>query len=135
MESKHKVLDKNSEKSDEKSDISGAQKQETSEMDDVIAALRSGVTDSDDNDKGSGNGRQQRNRRKPKRWDDDEVEVDFSGQLGILAEQQKQRQENDENLDQSLDENANQRKVLSSDKTNTISDNTNENEDQKKPKV
>lgn len=34
-------------------------------------------------------GRSQRTRRKPKRWDNDEVEVDFTGNLAILADEAK----------------------------------------------
>jgi hypothetical protein len=71
------------------------QKHESSELDDVIAAL-SQVTESEDK---TPSGRTQRTRRKPKRWEDDEVEVDFSGQLGHLTqEQQLQQQENELNL-------------------------------------
>jgi hypothetical protein len=72
------------------------QKHESSELDDVIAAL-SEVAETED--KTPSSGRTQRTRRKPKRWEDDEVEVDFSGQLGHLTqEQQLQQQENELNL-------------------------------------
>jgi hypothetical protein len=72
------------------------EKHESSELDDVIAAL-SEVTETED--KTPSSGRTQRTRRKPKRWEDDEVEVDFSGQLGHLTqEQQLQRQESELNL-------------------------------------
>lgn len=138
MDSKHRTPDRSSAKTGEllsKCETPSAQKPETSEMDDVIAALRSGVTDSEDNDKTPGNGgRQQRNRRKPKRWDDDEVEVDFSGQLGILAEDQIKTKENEEVFDKNIDENANNKKVLDSEK-NKINDKNDESFDEKKLKV
>lgn len=82
---------------DEKSEEVVTPKKESSEMQEVMASLRSDLSEANDEDKSQSSGRQQRNRRKPKRWQDDEVEVDFSGELGILAEQ-KQRPENDENV-------------------------------------
>ena len=88
-------------------------KKETSELDESIADIT-------DDDKTSG-GRQQRNRRKPKRWDDDEVEVDFSGQLGILAEQ-KQRQEEEDEIKERVVEN-NKNPENDDKKTKVFSDN------------
>ncbi|CAG2163363.1 unnamed protein product [Oppiella nova] len=88
---------------------------ETLELDDVIAALRAGDEEAaNERESTPGSARQQPTRRKPMRWDDDEVEVDFSAQLGILAEDRmKSRHDNSEEVrDKGLDASATRRQFV-----------------------
>lgn len=56
-----------------------------SKLNDSKSELESDVkSEVEDNNTSISTGRTQRVRKKPKRWDNDEVEVDFSGQLQIL---------------------------------------------------
>ncbi|RWS15162.1 death-inducer obliterator 1-like protein [Dinothrombium tinctorium] len=68
---------------DEKSFAQSAKKSED-DLENVIAALSGERVEKRDEKRYSG-GRSQRQRRKPKRWDDDEVEVDFSGNASELG--------------------------------------------------
>ena len=64
-------------------------KKESSELEQVIAALNEDKFIAKEEPSEGSSGRSQRTRRKPKRWDNDEVEVDFTGNLAILADEAK----------------------------------------------
>ncbi|RWS25974.1 death-inducer obliterator 1-like protein [Leptotrombidium deliense] len=68
--------------------VTTSQRKAEDELENVIAALSGENVEnkkSTADDRKSSAGRSQRQRRKPKRWDDDEVEVDFSGNASELG--------------------------------------------------